>query len=530
MTRPFSRERADQYRPPQADPQHPDSPAMPDEDPPVLDEAFFGDELAPPNVVNAPAASPDPRRVEYDDPDVMGVQPEVPAAPSDPHAFIPRKPETLADTGLSESQVTNLLLKILYQNGAMAGDELAEAIALPFSLIDDLLLAAQQRHFVEVLQALGHGRGGYTFTLTGEGTERARSALDTSRYAGAAPVPLEEFERIVAAQSVRDVHVRKEDLEAAFADLILPDGVIDALGPAVNSGASIFLHGAPGNGKTATAERVGRLTSATMFLPRALLVHGHVMVLYDPVFHEEVEHERRAAPDGVHAALFNDGPDFDHRFVKIKRPTVFVGGELTLDQLDLQYDPYSKVYQAPFQLKAAGGVLIIDDFGRQRMRPEELLNRWIVPLEKGFDNLTLHSGIKFPVPFDCILIFATNLNPGDLVDEAFLRRIQYKVEVRSPTREAFESIFHLTCEEFDVEYRQEAVDLLYDEYYHAREFSPRGCHPRDLVKQIKAKAAFLGIEPELDPPSIHRAAHSYFLVTEEAFSAGIPSMTDRHGD
>ncbi|UCC23946.1 MAG: hypothetical protein JSU98_09420 [Gemmatimonadales bacterium] len=507
---------------------------MPDDDPPVLDEAFFGDDLAPPNV-REPAARPGnstagPRPADPSHGRPAGpTLPESPPAFADSGAYIPPKPDSLEATGLSASHVTSLLLKILYQNGAMQGDELAEAIALPFTLIDDLLLAAQQRRFVEVLQAFGHGRGGYTFTLTDQGTERARSALDTSRYAGAAPVPLEEFKKIVAVQSVRDVHVKKEDLEDAFSDLVLPDGVIDALGPAVNSGASIFLHGAPGNGKTATAERVGRLTSATIFLPRALLVHGHVMVLYDPVFHEKVDHDRQQAPDGVHASLFNDEPDFDQRFVKIKRPTVFVGGELTLDQLDLQYDPYSKVYQAPFQLKAAGGVLIIDDFGRQRMRPEELLNRWIVPLEKGFDNLTLHSGIKFPVPFDCILIFATNLNPGDLVDEAFLRRIQYKVEVRSPTREAFESIFRLTCDEFDVEYRDEALDLLYSDYYEARNFSPRGCHPRDIIKQIKAMAAFVGVEPELDPPSIHRAAHSYFLVTEEEFSAGIPSKTDRHG-
>jgi predicted ATPase with chaperone activity len=322
---------------------------------------------------------------------------------------------------------------------------------------------------------------------------------------------------------VRDEDVRIDALEAAFSDLVLPEGVMDALGPALNSGGSIFLHGAPGNGKTAIAERVGTLTSSTIFLPRALMIQGNIMILYDPVFHHPADEDDTAATSSS-SPIFRDGPDFDQRYIKVRRPTVFVGGELTLDQLDLQYDPYSKVYQAPFQLKAAGGVLIIDDFGRQRMRPEELLNRWIVPLEKGFDNLTLHSGIKFPVPFDCILIFATNLNPRDLVDEAFLRRIQYKVEVRSPTREAFEGIFRMNCEELGVPYRPEIIDLLFDEYYNARNFLPRGCHPRDLIKQVQAMAAFRGVQPALEPQAIHRAAHSYFLVTEEEFSSGIPSL------
>lgn len=441
---------------------------------------------------------------------------------------MPQVPESLEDTGLSPSQVTDLLLKHLYQQGALRGDDLANAIALPFTLIDELLLAAQQRHFVEVLQALGHGRGGYTFSLTNEGRNLARAALESSRYVGAAPVPLEEFRRIVAAQSVRGVEVRKEELESAFSDLVLPAGIMDALGPALNSGGSIFLHGAPGNGKTAIAERVGTLTSSTIFLPRAVMIQGHVMVLYDPVFHHMVDTGEDR--DDGRSLILRQGPGFDQRFVKVHRPTVFVGGELTLDQLDLQYDPYSKVYQAPFQLKAAGGVLIIDDFGRQRMRPEELLNRWIVPLEKGFDNLTLHSGIKFPVPFDCILIFATNLNPRDLVDEAFLRRIQYKVEVRSPTREALEEIFRINCRELEVPFRGEAVDLLFTEYYGALGFSPRGCHPRDLLKQIRAMAAFRGVDPALDDDSVHRAAHSYFLVTEEKFSSGIPSAAAPLGD
>lgn len=220
----------------------------------------------------------------------------------------------------------------------------------------------------------------------------------------------------------------------------------------------------------------------------------------------------------------------DRRFVHIRRPVVFVGGELTMDQLDLRYDPYSKVYQAPFQLKASGGVLIVDDFGRQRMRPAELLNRWIVPLEKEFDNLSLHTGLKFPVPFDCLLVFATNLNPRDLVDEAFLRRIQFKVEIRSPDREAFTKILKMNCRERDIEYEPAAVDLLFDEYYDAMGFPPRGCHPRDILHQIESVASFRNTSPALEPEALHRAARSYFLVMEEDYVHGIPSITAKRNN
>ena len=225
------------------------------------------------------------------------VVPEIASADAvgdDEHgSFVPPTPESLQETGLSEALVTGLVLKVLHQRGAMRGDEIADVVALPFTLIDDLLLNAQQRHLIEVLRAHGHGRIGYTYSLTSEGRERAEAAFRTSRYVGAAPVPLEAFREVVAAQSVRDVEVRRDALEGAFSDLVLPPGMIDALGPAVNSGGSIFLHGAPGNGKTATAERVGTLTSSTIYMPQALLIHGHIMVLYDPIYHAAVETEDR---------------------------------------------------------------------------------------------------------------------------------------------------------------------------------------------------------------------------------------------
>jgi predicted ATPase with chaperone activity len=459
-----------------------------------------------------PAAAPSARPAHAGTPDPL----EQDSSPG-----VPPVPDSLGATGLTAPQVRDLILKVLYQQGDRQGVEIADFVALPYQVLDDVLMEAQQRHFVEVLGTHGHGRSGYTYSLTEEGRQRARAALEASRYVGPAPVTLECFEQWVRRQSVRHTRISRDVLTGAFDDLVLTDGVLGALGPALNSGTSIFLYGAPGNGKTAIAERLGGLVSAEVYVPNAVLVGGDVMVLYDPVYHRPAEDAHVA---GSADLLLKTTPGHDRRFHKVRRPTVTVGGELTMEQLDLQYDPFSKVYQAPFQLKATGGVLIVDDFGRQRMRPAELLNRWIVPLEKSFDNLSLHSGIKFPVPFDCILIFATNLNPKDLVDEAFLRRIQFKVEVRSPNRAAFEEILRINCRDEGVEYDPAACDLLFDEYY-AHGLSPRGCHPRDLLHQVRSLAEFEGVPTALEPGLLRRAAHSYFLVVEEEYQVGVPSIS-----
>ena len=435
--------------------------------------------------------------------------------------FAPPAPQSLTEAGLTEAQVLYLLLKTLYQQGALTGHELAHKVALPFAILDDVLLTASQRHFVEVLSATGHSRSGYRYDLTDEGRARARSALEASRYVGPAPVPLDQFWTWVRRQSVKNTRVSREVLRAAFNDLVLPEEVMDALGPAVNSGASIFLHGAPGNGKTSIADRLGALISTEIYIPYSIVVDGHIIVVYDPVFHHRVEEGSREPDSGLIIQEFSS----DRRFIKIKRPTVFVGGELTMDQLDLQLSEYSQIYRAPFQVKAAGGVLIVDDFGRQRMPPAELLNRWIVPLEKGIDNLTLDTGVKFPVPFDCILLFATNLNPRHLVDEAFLRRIQFKVEVRSPDRKAFIEIFRMNCEQFGIDYHDDAVDLLFRRFYDAHGIRPRGCHPRDILHHISSICAFEGTVPSLEPSLLHRAAQTYFLVMEEEVQAGISSIS-----
>ena len=426
----------------------------------------------------------------------------------------PIAPETIADTGLSPEAITELLLKTLYVQGARSGQELIDAICLPFTIVDELLLTLQHQRLIEVKRTVGAGRGGYIFDLTNAGSERAREAMAAGQYVGPAPVPLEHYRTWIERQSIRNVHVTRERLTAAFADLVLDPAFVESLGPAVNSAKSLFIFGDPGNGKTVMAEVMAGLLGGSFYLPYAVDIGGQIMVVYDPVYHRPV------APDDLSGAAnepewLRDVPNHDRRYARVARPVVMTGGELTLDQLDLQYDRDTKMYQAPFQVKANGGVLILDDFGRQRVPPRELLNRWILPLEKRMDFLTLHTGSKFPVPFECLLIFATNLDPGELVEEAFLRRIHYKVKAQSPTRAQYEEIFQRCAAARDIPYRPEAVAQIYRDFYEGRGIAPRGCHPRDLTDHVCDIARFLEVAPTFSSDLLDRACRSYFLDASE---------------
>ena len=300
------------------------------------------------------------------------------------------------------------------------------------------MLELQQRRFVEVRGTSGPSRGGYLFELAGEGRDRAREALAASQYVGPAPVPLDQYREWTAKQSIALARVTRDMVREGFKKLVLEDAMHDMLGPAINSAKSLFLYGAPGNGKTYISETIAGLLGGHLYIPHAIEVDGQILLLYDPVHHHSSTGGRRRGSTVEVSRLAQDQPrPTTAGSSGIARPIVLVGGELTLDQLDLQYDPYTKMYQAPFQMKANGGVLILDDFGRQRVPPRDLLNRWIVPLEKRIDFLTLHTGGKFPVPFDTLLIFATNLAPTELVEEAFLRRIHYKIHVLDPTGEEY---------------------------------------------------------------------------------------------
>ncbi len=423
---------------------------------------------------------------------------------------IPRKPQTVADTGLTQEFITDLLLKSLYVQGAMSGQALTDAVCLPFPFVDEQLLSLQHRMMLEVRGTHGPSRTGYIFDLTQGGRDRAREAFTSNMYVGPAPVPLAQYRHWVEAQSINQAEVNRKVVYEGFEWLVLGEDTLDQIGPAINSAKSLFLHGDSGNGKTAIAETIARMLGGTIYVPYAIEVDGQIVTIYDPLYHrkphdEVVEH---AAED---ALWLPDSDDHDRRFIRAARPVVLTGGELTLDQLDLQYDSHTKMYQAPFQVKANGGVLIVDDFGRQRVPPRDLLNRWIVPLEKRVDFLTLHTGNKFPIPFDCLLIFATNLDPLELVEEAFLRRIHYKIRVNSPSREMYEQIFARCCEERSIPYTADAVAQVYSEFYDPHHIAPRGCHPRDLVDHLLDISRYLEVPPTLSKDLVHRSCRSYFL-------------------
>ena len=425
---------------------------------------------------------------------------------------MPRIPVTLEDLGLSEEFIIDLLLKTLYMQGARTGKQLTESLCLPFPFVDEQVLMLQQRRFVEVRGTSGPSRAGYVFDLTAAGRDRAREASATSQYVGPAPVPLQQYRRWVEAQTIRQAQVNRRVVEEGFNWLVLPPEMIDQIGPAINSAKSLFLYGESGNGKTAMAETIARLLGGSIYVPFAIEVDGQIMVLYDPVYHHPPLDGSDKDPEPSLDSLWVGAEgEYDRRYIRVKRPVVLTGGELTLDQLDLEYDYQTKMYQAPFQMKANGGVLIVDDFGRQRVPPRDLLNRWIVPLEKRVDFLTLHTGNKFPVPFDCLLIFATNIAPSELVEEAFLRRIHYKIRAESPTREQYEQIFERCCAAAGIAYLPEAVEQVYRDFYAPYSIAPRGCHPRDLVDHLCDIARFLEQDSSLSRDLVERACKSYFL-------------------
>jgi predicted ATPase with chaperone activity len=429
-----------------------------------------------------------------------------------PDADEPPVPESVSDTGLSEEFIVDLLLKTLYVQGVRTGRQLMAAVRLPFSFVDDRLLSLQQRRLVEVLGTSGPNRGSYLFDLTGAGRDRAREALSSSQYVGPAPVPLVQYRTWVEKQTIRNVHVTREVVREGFRRMVLSEAVHDVLGPSINSAKSLFLYGAPGNGKTMIAETISHLLGGDIFVPFTVEVEGQMMILYDPVYHHPVAGlNPLEETDGAEGGWLKESPTYDQRYVKVRRPIVLTGGELTLDQLDLQYDVHTKMYQAPFQLKANGGVLILDDFGRQRVPPKDLLNRWIVPLEKRIDFLTLHTGGKFPVPFDCLLIISTNLEPSHLVEEAFMRRIHYKILVEGPNPQQYAEIFARCCIERDIPYDQAAVNHIYDQWYGQRGIHARACHPRDILDHLVDIARFYQGRPELTFDMVDRACRSYFL-------------------
>ncbi len=432
-------------------------------------------------------------------------------------SWIPPRVESLDETGLNQSFLTDLLLKTLYFLGTATGYECAAVMRLPFQGVISILLENLRREQAcEVLGQKGIGDGGYQYALGEKGRIRCAEALEKSHYFGPAPLPLNTYIEAIKAQSIHKVTVTYRNIREAFSDLILSEEILDDVGPAVNSGSSIFLFGYPGNGKTAIAERVTRVMGDNIFIPFALEADGWVIKVYDPINHEPVDDPEKNPADKL---------DYDGRWVRCQRPVVMVGGELIMQSLDLVYDRNTKYYEAPFQLKASNGMFLIDDFGRQMIRPQDLLNRWIVPLEKGVDFLTLVTGKKLEIPFDELIVFSTNLDPSQLADEAFLRRIKFKINVIGPTEEQFKEIFKLVARGKKIPFSEEGFEYLVENYYRKTSRPFRSCQPRDILNQLISIAKYRELPMEMDPDLLDKACGTYFVqFTQTSLGVGGRTM------
>jgi len=422
---------------------------------------------------------------------------------------LPPECKTIEDTGLSTAFLADLVLKTMYTRGFLMGHEIAESIKLPFTnIIDKVLDYLRREHLTEVKGSSGFGESSYQYVISEEGRSRARELMDQNQYVGPAPVRLDVYTRMTTTQSLAGFNVTQETLKQGLAHLILSDTVINQLGPAINSGKSIFLFGNAGNGKTAIADAIGALLPGVILIPYAVNVDGHIIKIFDGLHHGLMPEK---SDDNDDLPGIRKGERYDKRWVLVRRPMIAVGGELLLDHLDLVFDPVTKFYEAPFQMKANGGVFLIDDFGRQQARPRDLLNRWIVPLEKRIDYLTLATGRKIDVPFDALILFATNLNPEELVDEAFLRRIRYKIHVTDPTWEEYREIFIRVAAKNSVPYSEDGLRYLVMEYYIKAKRKARAVHPRDILEELIDIARYRGLPPVMSKELLDAACQAYFL-------------------
>lgn len=415
--------------------------------------------------------------------------------------FCPTEPASVDEVGLGEEFIERLVCKHLAVFGTNSGRAIADAVCLPFRVIEPLLAALRTNQVV--VHAGTAPFNDYYYSLTGEGRNRATAFLKACAYAGPAPVPLNDYVISVEAQSITAEAPGPERLVAAVRDISVDPNLFETLGPAINSGAGMFLYGAPGNGKSTLAKRITICFGQEIWIPHALYEDGQIIKLYDSAYHKQVLNDGRS--------IIKCG-DYDRRWLKISRPTVVVGGELTMDNLELRHDPRSNINEAPLQMKSNCGCLLIDDFGRQRIEPAQLLNRWIVPLEMRHDFLTLPTGKKIQVPFDQLVIFSTNLEPRDLVDEAFLRRIPFKIEIEDPREEEFHHLFRLYARSFGCEYRAEVIDDLLRRHYREAARRLRRCHPRDLLLQIRAYCNYARQPMEMRPEYFDRAVKAYFAT------------------
>jgi len=428
---------------------------------------------------------------------------------------IPPEPASIAETGLGMGFLTDLVLKVVYFYGNITAQQISDVTKLPFlDVLDKVLDFLKLEEYLDIIGAQGgFSERSFQYIVTAKGRLKVNEVLDRSQYAGPAPVPLAEYVAMVKRQAMGELVVDSRTVREAFSGLIVNDRMLDKIGPAANSARSLFLYGPPGNGKTTIAEGIANMLGGYIILPHAIEIDGQIIKLYDPLNHKLVAMPAAPAPDPASPFAGAAGAPVlpDRRWLVCKRPQVVVGGELILEQLELIFDPIAKVYEAPFQLKSNGGLFLIDDFGRQKSRPQDLLNRWIVPLEKKVDYLALQTGKKLEVPFDVLIVFSTNLSPKDLVDDAFLRRIRHKIEVPNPSPDEFRAIFQLVCKAKKIPYSDDQLRYLIQEHYLKVRRDLRACHPRDLCDQILDEAKYRNVAPAMTKELIDRACEAYFV-------------------